>query len=49
MLVSTHILLDAAALAFVLATMACVGYALIRPLTHFHYHRTGGKLWRPLD
>jgi hypothetical protein len=49
MLASMHILLDAAALVFVIAAMACVAYALIRPLTHFHYHRSGGKLWRPLD
>jgi hypothetical protein len=46
---SMHILLDVAALAFVIAAMVCVAYALFRPLTHFHYHRTGGKLWRPLD
>jgi uncharacterized protein involved in exopolysaccharide biosynthesis len=36
-----------AALAFVLFTLAVVGYALVRPFTHFRYrHRDG--LWSHL-
>jgi hypothetical protein len=49
MLASMHIIVDGAAIAFVIAALAVVAYALIRPLTHFHYHRSAGKLWRPLD
>jgi len=33
----------------VLAIVAVVVYALIRPWTHTHYEHPREKLWRPLD
>lgn len=38
------------AILFVVAVVAFAVYALVRPLTHVHYHRTpNDKLWRPLS
>ena len=34
---------------FVIATLAVVAYALVRPFTHMHYHHPSDTLWRPLD
>ena len=33
----------------VIAILALAAYAFVRPFTHLHYHRTSGRLWRPLD
>jgi len=38
-----------AAMVFVVATLAVVAYALVRPFTHVHYQHPTDKLWRPLD
>jgi hypothetical protein len=35
-------------IAFFVSVLAFVAYALLRPFTHVHYHRSGDKLWRPL-
>jgi hypothetical protein len=38
-----------AAFAFVLFAIGFVLYALVRPFTHLHYHRSGsGQLWQHL-
>lgn len=37
------------ALVFVVSVVAWGAYALIRPLTHTHYHHPSERLWRPLD
>ena len=34
---------------FVVAVVAVVLYALVRPFTHLHYHHPREGLWRPLD
>ena len=36
-------------MAFVIATVGVVAYALVRPFTHVHYHHPGGKVFSPLD
>jgi hypothetical protein len=33
----------------VIAILAAVAYALVRPWTHTHYQHPSEKLWRPLD
>jgi hypothetical protein len=38
-----------AVLVFVIATLAFVAYALVRPFTHAHYRHPSERLWRPLD
>jgi hypothetical protein len=32
-------------IAFVVAALVFAAYALLRPFTHVHYHRSGGRLW----
>jgi hypothetical protein len=49
MVASIDIVGAGVAIAFVVATLAWVAYAVIRPMTHRHYHHTARKLWRPLD
>jgi hypothetical protein len=49
MVASMNIILTGVAIGFVIATIAWVLYALIRPLTHTDYHHPAKKLWRPLD
>ena len=38
----------AVVMVFVVAVLAFVAYALVRPFTHVHYDRSSGRLWRPL-
>jgi hypothetical protein len=33
----------------VVAILASVTYAFVRPFTHFHHHHPSERLWRPLD
>ena len=34
---------------FVVAVLLWAAYVLIRPFTHFHYHHSSDRLWRPLN
>lgn len=33
----------------VVAILTSAAYAVVRPFTHFHYHHSSERLWRPLD
>jgi hypothetical protein len=46
MLAALHtVLATVVVVVFVVAVLAFAAYALVRPFTHVHYHRSGGRLW----
>jgi hypothetical protein len=46
MLAALHtVLATTGVIVFVVATLAFAAYALVRPFSHVHYHRTGSRLW----